>query len=49
MVKAFKLVNLGRETSDLVMKKPELYDRVIRISAGNVNTSFRRKKRKGKE
>jgi hypothetical protein len=49
MVKAFKLVSLGGETSDLFMKKPELHDGVIRISAGNVNTNFRSKKRKGKE
>jgi hypothetical protein len=49
MVKAFQLVSLGGETSDIFMKKPELYDGMIRISAGNVNISFRCKKRKGKE
>jgi hypothetical protein len=49
MVKAFRLVSLGGETSALFVKKPALYDGVIRISAGNVNTSFRSKKWKGKE
>jgi len=46
-VKTFKLVNLGGETSDLFLKKPELYDSLIRISVCNVNTNFRSKKRKG--
>ena len=49
MVKAFKLVSLGGKTYDLFMKKPELYDSLIRISACKVNTNFRSKTRKGKE
>jgi hypothetical protein len=49
IVKAFKFVILGGETSDLFMQKRECYDDVMEVSVGNMNTNFRDMKRKGNE
>jgi hypothetical protein len=55
MVKVLELVNLGGETSDLLLKyvlvvlqKVDLLEKVIAMSADNTTTNFGGKKRKGK-
>jgi hypothetical protein len=55
MVKVLELVNLGGETSDMllsyvleVLQKLDLLEKVIAISADNTNMNFGDKKRKGK-
>jgi hypothetical protein len=55
MVKVLELVNLGGETSDLllsylleVLQKLYLLEKVTAISADNTSTNFGCKKRKGK-
>jgi hypothetical protein len=55
MVEVLELVNLGSETSDLLLsyvlkmlQKSDLLEKVLTILANNTNTNFGGKRRKGK-
>jgi hypothetical protein len=55
MVKVLVFVSLGGETTDLllsyvleVLQKLDLLEKVLIVSADNINTNFGDKKRKGK-